>query len=150
MGATVDNWGALVRERVELGKTSKKREREVQGNENQWVLPEEKSRKERGASYPLEETHKGCSVLCSCNCIFGEHCHWVLIRRCSRGSSAGLPQCHCHYHCHSQPVYQKENSCAAPVTRCFFRQSRSFAGQQRMPSLHFPCPCPWSTLLILI
>lgn len=113
----------MVGERVELGKTSKKREREVQGNENQWVLPEEKSRKERGASYPLEETHKGCSVLCSCNCIFGEHCHWVLIRRCSRGSSAGLPQCHL-----TQPVSQTENFCAAPVTRCFFRQSRSLRG----------------------
>jgi hypothetical protein len=47
VGATVDNWGALVRERVELGKTSKKRKREVQGNENQWFLPEGKSRKRR-------------------------------------------------------------------------------------------------------
>jgi hypothetical protein len=34
--------GALVRERVELGQTIKKRKREVEGNENRLLLPEAK------------------------------------------------------------------------------------------------------------
>ncbi len=40
--------GALVRERVELGQTIKKRQREVEGNESRLLLPGGKSRKGEG------------------------------------------------------------------------------------------------------